>query len=181
MLLPLVLLASAVSAIVPQTAMSWSSSIPHPHLMTRGLSGQDCFTTKTITTSTCPKTTSSGHISTLDCTPTVIATSDCAPGFTCTVDASHEDICMKRIESLDTGGIIVAALMGLGVAACLGALAFMCVRDRKLQRQLAARSAAQALKRAETKRMRSAESRTPLIRSDGAPGSPNPFQEGPRQ
>ncbi|PHH73936.1 hypothetical protein CDD82_5189 [Ophiocordyceps australis] len=179
MLLHLFLLASAVSAIAPRTALP--SSSPTPLLITRGLSGDQCFTTKTITTSTCPKTTSSGHISTLDCTPTTVATSDCTPGFTCTVDASHEVICMKRIDSLDTGGIIVAAIMGLGVAACLAALIFMCVRDRKMQRQLAARSAAQALKRAETKRMRSAESRAPLIRSDGAPGSPNPFHETSRQ
>ncbi|POR33672.1 Uncharacterized protein TPAR_06134, partial [Tolypocladium paradoxum] len=142
------------------------------------LHGADCFTTSTVDTSSCPLQTSNGHVKTLTCFPTQVAASDCAPGLMCTIDANHEDICMKMQNGLDTGGIIVAIVFAVLVALGLGSLTFLCCRDRRQQKRLAAKAEAVALARAQTKRQKAQEARAPLMRpQEGAPGSPNPFHD----
>lgn len=145
---------------------------------TAKLRGADCFSTSTIDTSSCPLQTSNGHVKTLSCFPTQVAASHCAPGLMCTIDANHEDICMKKQNGLDTGGLIVAIVFGVAVALGIGALTFLCCRDRRDQKRLAAKAEAVALARAQTKRQKAQEQRAPLMRAqEGAPGSPNPFHD----
>ncbi|PNY25130.1 Uncharacterized protein TCAP_04942 [Tolypocladium capitatum] len=142
------------------------------------IQGADCFTTSSIDTTTCSLQTSNGHVKTLTCLPTQVAVSQCAPGLMCTIDANNADICMTMRNGLDTGGIIVAIVFAVLVTLGLGTLTFLCCRDRRQQKRLAAKAEAVALARAQTKRQRAQEARAPLMRpQEGAPETPNPFHD----
>ncbi|KAM4067048.1 hypothetical protein HRG_001053 [Hirsutella rhossiliensis] len=142
--------------------------------------GTDCFTTTTLETTICALTTDRGRVRTGECLPTQVASSECRPNFMCTTDTSNNDVCMPRHDGLDTGGIVLAVIFGALVALAIGVLAFLCCRDRRQQKRFAAKAEAVALARAHTRKQRAQQqdARTPLMRQqEGAPGSPNPFQD----
>ena len=147
------------------------------------LSGTLCFTTSTTTTTSCPLTTSGKHVRTETCFPTAVAASECSPGLMCTIGAGNEDICMRKHDSLDIGGIIIAIVFGVLITLGLGTLTFLCCRDRRQQKRLAAKAEAVALARAQTKKKRAQDQRTPLMQQQAAQGpgsgrgSPNPFND----
>ncbi|UNI19281.1 hypothetical protein JDV02_005475 [Purpureocillium takamizusanense] len=151
------------------------------------LSGTLCFTTSTTTTTSCPLTTSGKHVLTQTCFPTAVAASECSPGLMCTIGAGNEDICMRKHDSLDIGGIIVAIVFAVLITLGLGALTFLCCRDRREQKRIAAKAEAVALARAATKKKRAQEQRTPLMQQQqqqhqagglgSGRGSPNPFND----
>ncbi|KYK54480.1 hypothetical protein DCS_06438 [Drechmeria coniospora] len=146
------------------------------------LHGAECFTTSTIDTTTCLLTTADGVQKTQTCTPTQVARSECAPGLKCTIGVNNEDICMVLHNNLETGGIIIAIVFAVIIVVGLGSLTFLCCRDRRNQKSMAAKAEAVALARAATKKHHQ-ESRAPLMQEqqhmqrDGAPGSPNPFMD----
>lgn len=144
------------------------------------MSGTECFTTEKKSTTECPLETTSGKTVTGSCFPTEVQVSKCAPKLLCTLDSSNNDICMEK-KGMDTGGIIVMIVFASIVALGVGALIFMCCKDRKEQKRLAAKAETVALARAATKKQRErqgAAQRAPLIRN--ASGTSNPFQDQTR-
>src|SRR5699024_2200420 len=96
--------------------------------------------------------------------------SECSPGLMCTIGAGNEDICMRKHDSLDIGGIIIAIVFGVLITLGLGTLTFLCCRDRRQQKRLAAKAEAVALARAQTKKKRAQDQRTPLMQQQAAQG-----------
>ncbi|KFG80471.1 hypothetical protein MANI_111268, partial [Metarhizium anisopliae] len=129
-------------------------------------------------TSSCDVATENGKAVTRTCTPSKGTSSDCLSGWICTVDSSHQDICMKK-QPIDTGGIIIAIVFAAFFAIGLAYLTFACCRERKHHKRVAAKAEAVALARAATKKQRSQEARAPLMQQTQEAGSPNPFQDQP--
>lgn len=154
------------------------STVPAKALRKRAaMSGTDCFETGKTSTSECPKETVSGKTTTGSCFPTEVTTSKCASGLICTLDASNNDICMEK-KGMETGGIIVMIVFASFIALGIGALIFMCCKERKEQKRLAVKAETVALARAATKKQRErqgAAARAPLIRNGS--GTSNPFQD----
>ncbi|KJZ73315.1 hypothetical protein HIM_07319 [Hirsutella minnesotensis 3608] len=165
----------------PQTTAPAAAADPLP-ATSSARSGTDCFTTSMVDTSACSFATKDGKLSTVSCFPTQATSSECSPGLMCTTDTSNNDVCMVRRDSLDTGGIIIAVIFGALVGIGIGVLTFLCCRDRREQKRLAAKAEAVALARAHTRKQKANDAHVPLMRQqEGAPGSPNPFQQASGQ
>ncbi|RSL93359.1 hypothetical protein CDV31_014741 [Fusarium ambrosium] len=138
-------------------------------------SGKDCLTAKVKDTTACDVKTKSGSAETGSCSSVTTTTSTCRDDVICTMlDNSNETICLVKKE-MDTAGIIIAIVFAGALALMMGYLTFMCCRDKKEQKRLAAKSEAVALARAATKKQRAAQ-RQPLIRN--ASGQSNPSNAG---
>ncbi|KAI9158893.1 hypothetical protein HJFPF1_06895 [Paramyrothecium foliicola] len=143
-------------------------------------SSTDCFVTSTVDTTSCDLQTSKGIIHTLSCSDAKAVLSECAPGLTCTMDRQGNDVCMELQDALDTAGIIITVIFGSALLLGIGSLTFLCCKDRKLQKRLAAKAEATALARAATKKQRANEVRTPLIRQQDPSGAAtSPVVTGP--
>ncbi|KAF5122218.1 hypothetical protein E5D57_012691 [Metarhizium anisopliae] len=140
--------------------------------------GADCFSASEFDTSSCDVATENGKAVTRTCTPSKGTSSDCLSGWICTVDSTHQDICMKK-QPIDTGGIIIAIVFAAFFAIGLAYLTFACCRERKHHKRVAAKAEAVALARAATKKQRSQEARAPLMQQTQEASSPNPFQDQP--
>lgn len=150
-------------------------------------SGSDCFTFKDKETRVCDVETNSGQVSTGGCSTVTTSVSECAPDKTCTLDAGSRDtICMDLDNTLDVGGIIVTVLFGVAVVAGIATITFLCCKDRKEQKRLAAKAATVELHRAATKKKKEAEARAqraPLMQQeqerqrDVSTGSTDPFHD----
>ncbi|KAJ4322386.1 hypothetical protein N0V84_004857 [Fusarium piperis] len=146
-------------------------------------SGKDCLTEKVKDGSACDVKTKDGTSETGLCSDVKITTSTCRDDVICTLNANNDTICLVKKE-MDTTGIIIAIIFAGALALMMGYLTFMCCRDRKEQKRLAAKSEAVALARAATKKQRAAQ-RQPLIRKASAQSNPsnsgaNPFQDQTR-
>ncbi|KAI8667751.1 hypothetical protein NCS55_00797900 [Fusarium keratoplasticum] len=147
-------------------------------------SGKDCLTAKVKDTTACDVKTKSGTAETGSCSSITTTTSTCRDDVICTMlDNSNETICLVKKE-MDTAGIIIAIVFAGALALMMGYLTFMCCRDKKEQKRLAAKSEAVALARAATKKQRAAQ-RQPLIRNASGQSNPsnagaNPFQDQTR-
>ncbi|QPG98928.1 hypothetical protein C2857_000396 [Epichloe festucae Fl1] len=141
-------------------------------------SGPECFHTGTTSTTSCISETVDGKVKTRDCHPVPLTTSDCLRGYICTIDSNHVDVCMEAMNSLDTGGLIIAIVFGSFVATGMGYLAFACCRERKHHKKTAAKAEAVALARAATKKQRAQDvARAPLMQQTQHHHGPNPFQD----
>lgn len=142
----------------------------------------ECFTTSTVQSKTCPVSTNDGKPTTQECFSTDVAKSECAPGLYCTTDPKGADICMELDDDLGIDGIIIAIVFAVAIAVGIGYLTFMCCRDKREQKRLAAKAEATALARAATKKKRAQEVRTPLMRQGSGQGQPggDPFADGSR-
>jgi hypothetical protein len=134
----------------------------------------ECLATSTVKTSSCDIQTDRGVLKTLTCVPTEVAKSACAPGLLCSMDSVGQTVCMKKHDSLDVGGIIIAIVFGVAIVVAITFLTFACCRERRHQKQLEARAEATALARAQTKKARAAEARAPLMREGGDPFADRP-------
>ncbi|KAL7937304.1 hypothetical protein V8C35DRAFT_292142 [Trichoderma chlorosporum] len=132
-----------------------------------------CLATSTVSTSSCDISTDKGVLRTLTCVPTEVAKANCAPGLMCSLDSLGQTVCMKKHNSLDVGGIIIAIIFGSAIVVAVTFLTFACCRESRHQKQLEARAEATALARAQTKKARAAETRAPLMRQEG----PDPFAD----
>lgn len=155
---------------------------PGASLFARASSGDDCMTTKTKQTSSCPIETKNGNEVTGSCFPTEMPVSSCAAGKTCSFDNSGNRICMDLHDTLDVAGIIISIIFGVAIVGSIAAITFLCCRDRKEQKRLTAKAEATALARAATKKKK-AEQRTPLMaQREGsvgpAAGRGDPFSDG---
>ncbi|OAA39098.1 hypothetical protein NOR_06358 [Metarhizium rileyi] len=139
-------------------------------------SGTECFSTTELDTTSCDVATDNGRLTTHACSPAKSTSSHCLSGWICTLDGSHQDVCMKK-QSIDTGGIIVAIVFAAFFAIGLCYLTFACCRERSHHRKVAAKAEAVALARAATKKQRSNEARAPLMQQTQHSGAPNPFQD----
>ena len=111
-----------------------------------------------------------------ECHPSQADESSCSPGLFCTHDASGKDVCMDLHDSLDTGGVIVSIVFAVAIVIGIGALTFMCCKERREHKRMAAKAEATALARAQTKKQRSADARAPLMRQQDGPGA-DPFHD----
>lgn len=140
--------------------------------------GDDCFVISTTQTTQCATVTEGGKLKTTDCTPFEIASSSCSPSFFCTHDNGGRPVCMEIHNSLDTGGVIISIVFAVAIVLGIGALTFMCCKERREHKRMAARAEATALARAQTKKQRSQEARAPLMSQQrGGAGAANPFQD----
>lgn len=148
--------------------------------------GDDCFTFKDKVTRVCDVKTNSGKESTGDCSTITTSVSSCHPDKTCTLDTNGEHICMDLENDLDVGGIIVTIIFGVAIVAGIASITFLCCKDRKEQKRLAAKAATIDLHRAATKKKKEAAARaqrTPLMQQeqerqrDPSVGSTDPFHD----
>lgn len=140
----------------------------------------ECINLETFSTTDCDTVTSDGKLKTTNCHDTSATRKKCKPGKTCTMDSDGRDICMDLKDDLDVAGIIIAIVFAALITIGIGALTFLCCKDRKEQKRLQAKAEATALARAATKKKRAAEVRQPLMSQ--APGQhqqqPPPQQYG---
>jgi hypothetical protein len=174
----------AVAPVTQADAYGTVELFGKPTLVARAATiGSDCLTTRTEQTRTCPLETVDGSTRTESCFTTDVETSDCAPGKTCSMDSSGNDICMDLQNSLDIAGIIIAIVFGVSIILGVGSLTFLCCRDRKQQKRMAAAAEAKSLARAATRKKKAAEAReqrAPLMaqqRRDASTGSTDPFHD----
>lgn len=135
--------------------------------------GDECLETYTVKTKQCETVTSDGRVSTQSCTDTTADRSSCKAGKTCSMDSSGTDICMDLKNDLDVAGIVIAIIFSAAIVIGIGALTFLCCKDRKEQKRLHAKAEATALARAATKRKR-AEMRQPLMSQQHQQPAPGP-------
>jgi hypothetical protein len=158
---------------------------PAPKLLRsrENLQGDACFDFSLVQTTVCPVQTNAGKVTTLSCVNTEITSSSCKAAFTCTVDNGGADVCMKVVNQLDTGGIIIAIIFSAAIVLGIGLLTFMGCKESRQQKRLAARAEASALARAATRKQR-AQDRVPLMRQQDAPVqggmAADPFHDGQR-
>lgn len=177
----------APAAVTPSPDTAATPLIANPaFLFARGMSGdEECYDTRDVDTTQCDFETSNGDVRTVTCTPTTVPKAECKEGLTCSFDNSGTPICMELQTTLDIGGIIIAIIFGVGIVAGIAAITFLCCKDRRDQKRIAAKAEATALARAQTKKKKAQEQRTPLMRdrdpSGGAAPAPgNPFHDGNR-
>ncbi|KAK0386989.1 hypothetical protein NLU13_5303 [Sarocladium strictum] len=125
--------------------------------------GDDCLATYTVNTKVCDTVTSEGRISTQSCSDTTAQRSSCKPGKTCSMDSNGTNICMDLKDDLGVAGIVIAIIFASAIVIGIGALTFLCCKDRKQQKRLQAKAEATALARAATRKKRAAEMRQPLM------------------
>ncbi|RCI10230.1 hypothetical protein L249_8634 [Ophiocordyceps polyrhachis-furcata BCC 54312] len=148
-------------------------------------SGAACFTTGSLTTTTCPPATS-GIFS--PCSQTVIQTSACSPGLLCTTATSkaggaNSDVssvmCMRRQDAPQP---IITAVFAAIVVLGLAAFIFSCCRDSFRRRARSKQQ--QVILDAKSNNMTNKSARRPLMHVDDDDDN-NPFQDrhhlhGPR-
>ncbi|CEJ82287.1 hypothetical protein VHEMI02363 [[Torrubiella] hemipterigena] len=144
---------STIALAMAATAMA--SAPPNPEERSKSIrTGTACFTTTTTMGQSCgPGTNAQGKPAQV-CTQVPQASAGCLPHWLCNQD-SGEAVCMKKHDSLDLGGIIVA------------------------HKRAAAKAEAVALARAATKKKRAEEMRAPLMSQPE--GASNPFQDQQQQ
>lgn len=125
--------------------------------------GGECLEEYEKKTTDCQTVTEDGRETTRSCTDTTVKLSSCRPGKTCSFDKSGNDICMDLQDELDVAGIVIAIVFASAIVIGVGALTFLCCKDRKEQKRLQAKAEATALARAATKKKRAAEQRQPLM------------------
>jgi hypothetical protein len=128
----------------------------------------DCFDDVTKGTTQCDTSTSKGIEKTFSCRSVTVTESKCKSGMTCSIDKSGGNVCMTLQDSLDTAGVIIAIVFGVALALGIGSLTYLCCKDRKDQKRIAAKAEATALARAATKKQRSKEVRAPLMQNQDA-------------
>jgi hypothetical protein len=173
----------------PMTTNFWEQ---HGLLKRSATSGGACFRNGTTETESCDVQTDGDRVSTQGCSQVVITTSDCNPGMTCSRDRAGLAVCMDVENNLDVGGIIVTIIFGVAIVLGIATITFLCCKDRKEQKRLAAKAEATALVRAATKKKRDAETRAqraPLMQHqqggdsgperprDASTGSTDPFHD----
>lgn len=149
-----------------------------PPLLVRAV-GADCFTTSDVDTSTC-QTITEGSKTRSECSSIKAKESECQPNLFCTHDTSGQDVCMELHNTLDTGGIIISIVFAVVIVIGIGALTFLCCRERREHKRMAAKAEATALARAATKKQRSADARAPLMHQQDGPGA-DPFHDQHQQ
>ncbi|SPO04080.1 uncharacterized protein DNG_06763 [Cephalotrichum gorgonifer] len=132
-----------------------------------------CYSTSVISTKLCSMVDS--HIT---CSDTTINKISCRKELLCRINAQGGTACMERVDSLDTGGIIVSIVFGSAIAIALGLLIFCCCRERRQHKKLAAKAEAAAIAKASSvgKRARNVSDRQPLMTQ--APPSPGGSNSG---
>lgn len=150
-------------------------------------SDSDCFDFKDKETKDCDVQTNDGKVSTGGCSTITVTESSCAAGKTCTTDEKiMKTVCMDLDNGLDVGGIIVTVIFGVAIVAGIAAITFLCCKDRKEQKRLAAKAATVELHRAATKKKKEAAARAqraPLMaqeqerQRDVSTGSTDPFHD----
>ncbi|KAI2617621.1 hypothetical protein GGS26DRAFT_596333 [Hypomontagnella submonticulosa] len=105
-----------------------------------------CSTDTTISTSSCPiQSTGAESGKTLPCFPTTVPTKVCAADNICMKDRNGVDICMKRSDALNTGGVVVTIFLAICFAAGFATLIILCCRDKRAERKRRARKEAAAI------------------------------------
>ncbi|KAI0140031.1 hypothetical protein F4776DRAFT_572062 [Hypoxylon sp. NC0597] len=149
-----------------------------------------CSTSTDISTSSCPiQSTGSESGQTLPCFATTVPTQVCAAENLCMTDKNGLDICMRRQDAPDTGGLVVTIFLAVCFAVSFGLLLFFACRSKVAERKRRARNQAAAI--AKTNAAANAGSttmapteETPFTKRDqspmGAVPGQNPFEDGPR-
>ncbi|KAI1136922.1 hypothetical protein F5Y05DRAFT_90677 [Hypoxylon sp. FL0543] len=148
-----------------------------------------CSTATEISTSACPiQSTGAQSGQTLPCFPTTVATSVCAAENLCMTDKNGIDICMRRQDKPDTGGLVVTIFLAICFALGFALLLFFACRSKVAERKRRAHNQAAAIAKTNAANASSATmvptEETPFNKRDqslmGAAPGQNPFEEGPR-
>ncbi|KAK1585673.1 uncharacterized protein LY79DRAFT_518268 [Colletotrichum navitas] len=109
-----------------------------------------CSTTTTKSTTLCPVVSTGvrkGMTLNEGCYPTQLVFATCAAGLRCTDDLSGNPSCLKLDNTVYPGGIAVAVFLAVAVAFSFGWLTFLCCRERKQKKRIAARAEAASIAR----------------------------------
>ncbi|KAI1410878.1 hypothetical protein F5Y13DRAFT_167022 [Hypoxylon sp. FL1857] len=148
-----------------------------------------CSTSTDISTSSCPiQSTGAQSGQTLPCFPTTVPTEVCAAENLCMTDKNGINICMRRQDAPDTGGLIVTIFLAVVFAISFALLLFFACRSKAAERKRRAHNQAAAIAKTNAANANSATmaptEETPFTKRDqsplGAAPGQNPFEEGPR-
>ncbi|KAF6799518.1 hypothetical protein CSOJ01_12446 [Colletotrichum sojae] len=109
-----------------------------------------CSTTTTTSTTVCPVAStgaSSGKTLKSGCYPTVVSFETCAAGMLCKDDPEGVPSCLVMDNTLGGGGIAVAIFFAVAITGAIGTITFLCCRERKEKKRIAAKAEAAAIAR----------------------------------
>ncbi|KAI0011586.1 hypothetical protein F4779DRAFT_189321 [Xylariaceae sp. FL0662B] len=106
----------------------------------------ECSTTSTVKSTTCPiESTGAQSGKKQPCTTTMVPTLVCDAANICMKDNQGANVCMRRRNTLDTGGLVVTIILAICFGVGAATLLFLCCKDKRQQRRLQARKEAAAI------------------------------------
>ncbi|OTA76165.1 hypothetical protein M434DRAFT_263941 [Hypoxylon sp. CO27-5] len=153
-----------------------------------------CSTSTEISTSSCPiQSTGSESGQTLPCFATTVPTQVCAAENLCMTDKNGIELCMRRQDAPDTGGLVVTIFLAVCFAVSFGLLLFFACRSKVAERKRRARNQAAAIAKTNAEANAAGANNevgappteeTPFTKRDHSPmggvHGQNPFEDGPR-
>ncbi|PKS06698.1 hypothetical protein jhhlp_006772 [Lomentospora prolificans] len=149
--------------------------------LSKASQGTECYQTSTATESICDPTG--------NCEQRAVEKVKCLSGYLCRMDSKGTTTCMEKVNTLDTGGIIVSIIFAAAIVLSIGMMTFFCCRDRAQQKKLNAKAEAAAIAKASSAgtRARNVSDRQPLMTSqpentqgygpEGGAPQPDPFND----
>ncbi|KAK4130649.1 hypothetical protein BT67DRAFT_212056 [Trichocladium antarcticum] len=139
-----------------------------------------CFTDSTSAYTTCPIVSGKKQ----SCVPTQNITPVCRDGLICRSNRSGDPSCMYKQSSLGIAGIIIAVIFATAIAVSIGAICFMCCRERREHGRIeraaeAARIAKEAKTGATVAAKRPGHNVTAAAAPPSVEGQPLMYQTGP--
>ncbi|GKT63293.1 hypothetical protein ColTof4_05122 [Colletotrichum tofieldiae] len=114
-----------------------------------------CSTTTTKSTTQCPVVSTGvrkGQTLKDGCFPTQVVYATCAAGMLCKDDIAGKPSCLQLDNTVYAGGIAVALFFAVAITGTIAWITFLCCRERKQKRRIAARAEAAAIARQSAKR-----------------------------
>lgn len=134
-----------------------------------------CSTEKETSVTSCDAT------STYDCSLVATTTSVCVEGLYCTTDTAGNHLCMVEQNGLTTSGAIVTIILAVILAAIIGTISTLCIRDRMERKRRLAKVRAAAIAKDSTATEPLLEQRAPNTQFSFAPIVTPPEQSQERR
>ncbi|KAK1978862.1 hypothetical protein LZ30DRAFT_783865 [Colletotrichum cereale] len=109
-----------------------------------------CSTTTTKSTTLCPVISTGarkGQTINEGCFPTQVVFETCAAGLLCKNDLGGRPSCLQLDNTVYPGGIAVAIFFAVAITSSIGWITFLCCRERKQKKRIAARAEAARIAR----------------------------------
>ncbi|KAJ0134749.1 hypothetical protein CTA2_2422 [Colletotrichum tanaceti] len=113
-----------------------------------------CSTTTTKSTTLCPVVSTGvqkGRTLKEGCYPTQVSFATCAAGLLCKDDLEGKPSCLVLDNKVYGGGVAVAIFFAVAITGAIAWITFLCCRERKQKKRIAARAEAAAIARQNVK------------------------------
>ncbi|KAK2614144.1 hypothetical protein N8I77_000996 [Diaporthe amygdali] len=148
-----------------------------------------CMTPTTVATSACSFINDADDT---QCVATTAVIPTCLPGLMCSFSQTNGAVRCATRGGMDTGGFIVAGVLGVAVALSVATVCFMCCRERRAHKRDRRAAEAQAALAAVDEAKKASRAGTGMAGGDyvplmgaggsgpgrGRPGQADPFNEG---